>query len=629
MLGPILLAMMVVTPTDQTVQVSKGTKLEVNNFAGDVNVKVWDKDAVRVEVNHSDREAVDIKQGEQTLTVRSRSVRGGPPRSLDYAITVPKWMAISVSGTYADVTLDGVGGDVAIETTRGDIKVSGGSGFVTLKSVQGEITLEKAKGRIEVRAVNEGIHLADISGDLSAESTNGSIVLDRIDSGNVDLYTVNGNVSYDGPIKDKGLYRLTTHNGLIAMPVAEKANVTLMVRTYNGGFRSTFQLPAESTNDVTRNGKRFTLTLGNGSAHVELESFGGTIALRRPNEPRPETERKRRAGDKGPKGDKDKDKEKGDIGRAIDEALREAGPAIDQAISEAMAELHSAIPRLIPAPTPMPLPRPDLQPPAAPRPFPADRIPQIRRNRGERFQNEPPLAEARMRHGQARLVQHGVAQQNQIEIQRARRVHVRPRAAALQLERLQRLQNCPSRERRVADKRGIQVHRLRAGDAHGDRVVVPGNVDVGEEGTKLRDGVVEVGAPIADVAAESDRYSIHREGSTSPSDGPTCAPRRPSRSCRPASACSKKRRCSRVSPRITRSILAWRALIMPSTRGRHRSTKRCASCASSSNTACAAAAAFPFAARVGSAASATVPPSSSIALATQVSCASSRLMTYW
>ena len=60
--------MMVITPTDQTVQVAKGTKLDVNNFAGDVNIKVWDKDAVRVEVNHSDREAVDIKQGEQTLT---------------------------------------------------------------------------------------------------------------------------------------------------------------------------------------------------------------------------------------------------------------------------------------------------------------------------------------------------------------------------------------------------------------------------------------------------------------------------------------------------------------------------------------------------------------------------------
>src|SRR5471032_1077428 len=301
MVGTLLLALMVITPTDQTVQVAKGTKLDVNNFAGDVNIKVWDKDAVRVEVNNSDRETVDIKQGEQTLTIRSRSLRGGRPRSLDYTISVPSWMAVSVAGTYADVTMEGVGADVNVETTHGDVKVRGGSGFVSLKSVQGEIALEKAKGRIEVRAVNESIHLADINGDLSAESTNGSIILDRIDSANVDLYTVNGNISYDGAIKDKGLYRLTTHNGLIAMPIADKANVTLTVRTYNGGFRSTFAI-----GDPDKR-KRFNVTLGTGSAHVELESFGGTISLRRPSEPRPETERKRRS-------DKEKDKDKGNQG---------------------------------------------------------------------------------------------------------------------------------------------------------------------------------------------------------------------------------------------------------------------------------------------------------------------------
>src|SRR4051794_33055502 len=293
-----LLLMLALVPTDQTVNVAKGTKLDVNNFAGDVQVKVWDRDAVRVEATHSDRESIDIKPGEQVLTIRSRSTRGGPPRSLDYSLTIPKWMAISVSGTYADVTIDGVGGDVTVDTTRGDIKVTGGSGFISLKSVQGEITLEKAKGRVEVRAVNEGIHLADIAGDLSAESTNGSIILDRIDSSNVDLYTVNGNISYDGPIKDKGLYRLTTHNGLIAMPIADKANATLTVRTYNGGFRSTFPI-----GDPDKRNKRFNVTLGNGSAHVELESFGGAVFFWRAGGPPAPTGGERRAGkEKGKRG---------------------------------------------------------------------------------------------------------------------------------------------------------------------------------------------------------------------------------------------------------------------------------------------------------------------------------------
>jgi DUF4097 and DUF4098 domain-containing protein YvlB len=235
-----------------------------------------------------------------------------------------------------------------VETTQGDIKVTGGSGFVSLKSVQGEIALEKAKGRVDVRAVNEGIRLADISGDLSAESTNGSIILDRIDSANVDLYTVNGNISYDGPIKDRGLYRLTTHNGMIAVPIAERANLTLAARTYNGSIRATFTLPGDNTE---RRGKRVSLTLGNGSAHVELESFSGSIALRRPGEPRPETERRRR--ERGDDRDREKkEKEKGDpdalasldVEAIAAEAMAEAQAAIPQAIEEARAAIR-AMPR--------------------------------------------------------------------------------------------------------------------------------------------------------------------------------------------------------------------------------------------------------------------------------------------
>ncbi len=358
MFATALLALMVMTPTDQTVQVQKGTRLDINNFAGDVLVKVWDKDAVRVEVNHSDRETIDIKQTEQTLSIRSHSVRG-PQRSLDYTISVPAWMAITVSGTYTDATLEGVGGDVTIDTTRGDIKVRGGSGFVSLKSVSGDISLEKAKGRIEVRAVNESIQLADISGDLSAETTNGSIILDRIDSANVDLYTVNGNISYDGPIKDKGAYRLTTHNGLIGMAVPEKVNATLMVRTYNGGFRSTFPVKLDDQNPR----KRFTLTYGNGSAHVELESFGGTIALRRPGEARPETEKR----GKGRILMKDKDREER-YDLAIDDLVdRTVGDLVDSAVHNALHGAIEGLDEIVAAavhahPAPHPLPRPVVRP---------------------------------------------------------------------------------------------------------------------------------------------------------------------------------------------------------------------------------------------------------------------------
>ena len=91
MIAALIFSMMAVATTDQTVNVTKGTKLDVNNFAGDVNVKTWDKDAVRVEVTHSDRETVEIRQDDGVVHIRGRSTRGGPPRSLDYTITIVDW----------------------------------------------------------------------------------------------------------------------------------------------------------------------------------------------------------------------------------------------------------------------------------------------------------------------------------------------------------------------------------------------------------------------------------------------------------------------------------------------------------------------------------------------------------
>jgi hypothetical protein len=88
------------------------------------------------------------------------------------------------------------------------------------------------------------------------------------------------------------------------------------------------------------------VTLGNGSAHVELESFGGTIALRRPGEPRPETERRRTR-----ERDNDQAADHG-IDRALQQEAFAAvqGIDIEQVVDEAMAAL--------PFPHPHPAPRP-------------------------------------------------------------------------------------------------------------------------------------------------------------------------------------------------------------------------------------------------------------------------------
>jgi DUF4097 and DUF4098 domain-containing protein YvlB len=273
--------------TDQTVAVKKGARLDVNNFAGEVIIKVWDRDAVRVSAEDTGGDPIAVSASDQIVTVRpGRRSKG--PRSLDYTLTIPSWMPISVNGTATDVIVEGAGADIAVETVRGDIRINGGSGFVRLRSVQGEISVTRARGRIEVRSYNRGIRMADVSGDITAEAINGEVTMERMDSANVEVSTVNGEISYEGAIKDNGTYRLTTHNGRVDVVMTERTNATVTVRTYNGNFESS--VPMRFSDPDAR---RRTVTLGNGSAHVDLETFNGTIGVRRPGESRPDRDGER------------------------------------------------------------------------------------------------------------------------------------------------------------------------------------------------------------------------------------------------------------------------------------------------------------------------------------------------
>ncbi len=282
MLGHVLVALALLAGTDQSVQVRKGMRLEVHNFMGDISIKTWDRDSVRVETGRED-DVVELRPTGNSLLIRPRgsSLSRSIGRSFDLAITVPNWMAIEVNGVNSDVTIDGAGADVSVETMRGDIKLLGGTGFVSMKSFQGNIVVEKAKGRIEIEGINQGVRLIDVNGDISVGTMNGSITMDRIETSNLDVSSVNGSIAYGGPINDRGTYRLTTHNGTLGIAIQEKVNATVRVRTYSGNFRSSFPVRIEDQNRQNR----FTLTLGTGSARVELESFNGSISLVRPGEP--------------------------------------------------------------------------------------------------------------------------------------------------------------------------------------------------------------------------------------------------------------------------------------------------------------------------------------------------------
>jgi DUF4097 and DUF4098 domain-containing protein YvlB len=270
--------------TDSTITVRPNARVQVQNFAGSIRVRAWDRNAVRVHVGQSRRDEVRVQGGESALSIVTVS-RSGVPAPLDYEITVPVRASLDIIGTYTEIAIDGVRGSVSATTVQGSVTLRGGDGVISLKSVEGAVSVQDATGRIEVNGVNKGLTLRNVNGDIAAETVNGSIELDGIESSDVDAETVNGRVTYAGSIRDRGRYRFASHNGSIAVSIPERSNATVVAVSYQGTFSSRFELPKTAADSSRGSSRRANFALGTGSARIEAESFQGDIILARPGDP--------------------------------------------------------------------------------------------------------------------------------------------------------------------------------------------------------------------------------------------------------------------------------------------------------------------------------------------------------
>jgi DUF4097 and DUF4098 domain-containing protein YvlB len=262
---------------DTTLTVARGQRLDVVASGGELTVRAWNRNAVRVESSASGQDRVEVSTSATAVSVRAHG-RHDSDSEIQLQISVPAWMALSLSGVNTSIKLDGVRAPITAETVEGDVDVTGGEGLVSLRSVQGTVRLRGAKGRISVNSVNEDVEVANSAGDVMAQTVNGDITLRVVDAASVDASTVNGDIWYSGPVRSGGRYAFSTHNGDIGVTMAEGTSANVAVSTFSGEFESEFPVPLRGT----RKGKGFSFTLGSGSAQVTLESFQGTIQLVRP-----------------------------------------------------------------------------------------------------------------------------------------------------------------------------------------------------------------------------------------------------------------------------------------------------------------------------------------------------------
>ncbi|HEV2106251.1 MAG TPA: DUF4097 family beta strand repeat-containing protein, partial [Candidatus Eisenbacteria bacterium] len=275
-----------VVNVDTVLEVAQGTVLVVSNVSGDIDVKAWGRPMVRLHAERGGDDRILLEWRGNQLHLRSLGRYG--EAGVDYHLTVPRQMALQLTGVDSEIQVNGVDAPVQAQSVKGDVEVSDASGDLDLTSVEGEVRVADARGRVQAGSVNNDVRLDHVSGPVDVQTINGDIQLERLDSERVDASSVNGNVVFASAFQPRGRYQLASHNGDLVVGVPNGAGLDVSVRSYNGTFSSSFpvRLPALK-------GHHFQFAVGRGGSDLQLESYQGAIQMLKMDEIRRQLDRLR------------------------------------------------------------------------------------------------------------------------------------------------------------------------------------------------------------------------------------------------------------------------------------------------------------------------------------------------
>lgn len=272
--------------TDTIVDVGGASRLSLENFRGEVVVRTWDRDAVQIRADHPSSRYVDVDRRGSTISIEVGSERGmGFSGSVDFHLTVPRDLNLSIDGMAMEVDIEGTEGEVDVNTIHGNITLRGGRGSIALESVNGEVVVEGAEGDMDITGVSGGVTIRDSSGDVYVEGVGGSVTLQGVTSRDIEAGTVGGSLRFEGTIVDGGVYTFGTHGGQVWLYLPERMNARVEAMTLAGDIEIDYPgAPTEPTRGHGVPGlreKEVSFETGTASARIEVESFGGSIHILR------------------------------------------------------------------------------------------------------------------------------------------------------------------------------------------------------------------------------------------------------------------------------------------------------------------------------------------------------------
>jgi len=174
--------------------------------------------------------------------------------------------------------------ELQLRTQTGLVYVEQVMGDMTLQSVAGDVHLKEVSGYIVVRTTGGSLVCTQCAGKLDFNSVSGSAQVLQPGLTNVTLFTMSGNILFDGDFIRTGIYTMKSGKGTVEVHFSGNDSFDLKAQTATGTVDNQAEAYLRPDSHGVRHiASKFTKglfgTVGTGLARVELSSYSGTIRI--------------------------------------------------------------------------------------------------------------------------------------------------------------------------------------------------------------------------------------------------------------------------------------------------------------------------------------------------------------
>ncbi|WP_308639883.1 DUF4097 family beta strand repeat-containing protein [Paenibacillus silvisoli] len=258
-----------------TVTISAANQEKADRIRDAVNVKEEITDGRLTFVTSADGENVDYHS-----------------TTIDYVLSIPDGMKLSVASEHGSVRIDGLQGDVEVNSVNGLLEMVRLAGTISVSSDYSSVYLSDIKGKVGLTNQNGDANLDQIAGGITLDSESGRIFVSRskggitgeTEDGPVYLSEIAGTVKLKGEdaaiqldqiLGDTQIRSITGQTKLI---LADNQGYTLHAKTSGGSIRTHLPLPIEQ-NQNEDDSKQLSGVVGDGTWKVDVETISGNIVI--------------------------------------------------------------------------------------------------------------------------------------------------------------------------------------------------------------------------------------------------------------------------------------------------------------------------------------------------------------